>query len=170
MPVTLDATVGGSSSNTYATLEEADAYFDARLYASAWTSLTGTDGIETKKKALIAAAQRNDQEPLDGARAALGQRLEWPRTGVTDRSGYSVASTAIPEDIKIAQYETALFLLTTAKDPAVVDPLANFAAIKIGEIGITLRPTAPRTADTLPDPVLRLLAPYQPDGADFSRG
>lgn len=170
MSVSLDPTVGGAAANSYASVDEADAYFATRLYSSAWTGLTGGSAADTKAQALITATRKIDTLPWDGETAFLAQRLQWPRVGLYDRAGNAVLGTAIPDDIKTMVFETAIDLLTVGKDAGAVDPLANFSAIKIGSLALSLRENAPRTADRLRESVLALAAPYLVDATDFSRG
>lgn len=169
MPVTLDSTVGGPTSNSYGSLAEAEAYFASRLYADAWTSVLSDD---VKRQALITATHRLEELPWRGTPTAIAQRLAWPMIGEIDLRGDLVRSNEIPEAVKIAQFETALDLLAVGKDPGATDPLANFAALKVGPIAIQLRDTAPRTADTLRPAVWRLVGHWLDftSGADFSRG
>ena len=42
MTLVLDATVGTASANSLVTVAEADTYFESRLQATAWTTLTVT--------------------------------------------------------------------------------------------------------------------------------
>lgn len=170
MAVSLDATIGGAAANSYATVDEADAYFATRLYADAWTGLTGLAGAEKKAQGLIMGTGRLEVMPWDGTIAFLGQRLQHPRVGLLDRAGYAVLGTAILDDIKIALFEWTLFLLVTAKDPGATDPLANFSAIKVGSLSLSLRENAPRTAERIPQAVMQRILPYLIDDADFSRG
>lgn len=46
-----------------------------------------------------------------GRRAAQGQTLDWPRTGVLDRDGYEVASTTTPTAVRQACAEAAVLHL-----------------------------------------------------------
>jgi hypothetical protein len=97
---TIIATPGAVDANSYETLVEAQAYFDAHLYASAWASADQA----TKEKALIMAARLLDAwfEWTGGASTST-QALGWPRTGMLSRNGYEIADDAIPQDLKNAQ-------------------------------------------------------------------
>jgi hypothetical protein len=167
MPVTIIATPGDVNANSYVTLEEATAYFAERLYATAWTG-AATDDV--RRQALIMATQRLEPLPWDGYRASLNQRLQWPRSGCTDRDGYGVAFDAIPEDVRIACCEEAIGLLAKGSDPSAVDPLANFSALKVGSISIAMRETAPRTGDERRSIVWQRLEPYLESSSSFDRG
>jgi hypothetical protein len=170
MPVSLDPTAGGSAANSYVAVDTADAYFATRLYANAWTSLAGAGGLDTKAQALIMATQRLDVLPWDGTPSSLTQRLQWPRMGLCDRGGRSLPHTTVPDDIVLATCEEALSLLVKGKDPGTTDALANFSALKVGPVSLSLRDTAPRTNDGLHPAAVRLVLPYLADASDFSRG
>jgi hypothetical protein len=104
----------------YATVADADAYFDTRLYADVWDQASP----ENKDKALIAATQAIDRLRFVGVRhsvwlvieaggdedaqiaAVADQTLEFPRG----------SDTTVPADIEIACFEEALSLLD-GKDP-----------------------------------------------------
>lgn len=123
MPLpTLDATIGGVNSNTYATLAECEAYLDTRLNSLAWTNA----GSEDKTRALLMAAERLQGLNWHGDRVNTTQRLAWPRWGVVKRDGLpffsvgyysgwgygdSYLTTEIPQPVKDAQCEWALALL-----------------------------------------------------------
>lgn len=170
MPVTLDATVGGANSNAYGDETEGDTHFAGRLNALPWTSLTGAEGIDQKRRALISATARLEQEPWDGYVTSLTQRLAFPRAGLEDHNGHTIDHTIIPRFAKEAMFETALDLLSKASDVGAPDPLAKFSAIKIGEIQINLRESAPVNGDFLRDSVQRLIARHLLSSTDFSRG
>ena len=157
MPPAIDASPGGAAANSYVTVAEADAYFDARLFSTKWTAADAN----TKITALLTATARVDQEGFVGERVTLTQRLEWPRSDVEEPDGKDVDSAIIPPRVKAATCEIAVWLLGQSSDPATPDPLAKFASLNVpGGLSFTLRPGA-RAADTLPDVVARLLAPYR---------
>ena|SRR5215204_673724 len=144
--MSLDATVGGSSSNSYVTVLEADAYFADRLYASAWTG-------DDKATALVTAARRLDQEDYLGYRATNEQAMKWPRYDTGDEDGRWYASDSIPQPVRDAQCELALYLLET--DGLKQSRLSNFVHLKIGPLDLT--PKHPQTSGSLPAVVVRLL-------------
>ena len=99
--VTEDGT-GLSTSNAYASVAEADAYF-----AESTALWTGVDAV--KQKAIVRATRAID---LMGANKFLGtklvetQALAWPRDGAYDRGGIEL--TGVPVYLKRAVYEAAL--------------------------------------------------------------
>jgi hypothetical protein len=119
----------------YGTLDEADSYFAKRLHEVAWSSASVLD----REKALIAARgvidalsfkgnkasvytllQADSSATQDEIRAAeVSQPLEFPRG----------ADTAVPEAVRIAEYEIAYALLD-GKDPEL--ELENLAVNAMG--------------------------------------
>ncbi|GAB6035733.1 hypothetical protein JCM15519_02920 [Fundidesulfovibrio butyratiphilus] len=99
-----------SGTNSYVTEDQADAYFESRLYATAWTGASEDD----KAKALIMAAVLLDRHVVwQGAKADPSQAMEWPRVGVR-----GVDPASVPKSVQVAQCELALVLLgkdTTAQ-------------------------------------------------------
>lgn len=158
MALTLDATVGGASSNSYVTLAEATTYFEARLNVTDWTGAASDD---IRNRALAMATQRIDFEEYMGNRAAETQALKFPRSDLPLIDGVGWESTEIPIDIKTATYELAIYMLgkdmTAANDDQALD------ALKIGPIGIDFSVSQPSN-DKLPPFVTQLLRPYQLSG------
>lgn len=170
MPVTLVATVGGATSNSYAEVSEADAYFDGRQNVSAWTRASE----DQKKRALILATARIDQEefvgtlvsPLTGTSAGTTQALRWPRQGATNEEGWDYLTTVIPEPVKKATYELALEIL--GGGVSLTDTgLEGFEDVKLGPLSVT--PRHSRRAGSLPEQVSRYLASLltTPSGITF---
>src|SRR4051812_48122050 len=100
--MTLIATIGGSTSNSYQDATEAALYFANHLYATAWSSASSTN----KDKALIMACQRMEQEEYIGdkvdpsVQALKWPRMDWHREGygafaLTDLNGNGYDSTSI---------------------------------------------------------------------------
>ena len=100
----LNATIGGTASDTYGTLAEADAYFAARETGN-W------DGADSHKEmALRKAATFLDnvyRGKWKGQKVSSTQARAWPRSWVEDSEGYSVDGNAIPQQVKNAQFEAA---------------------------------------------------------------
>lgn len=118
----LTVTPGASNADSYATLAEADAYFTARGIAT-WT---GTDAV--KEQALRRATAYLDNQYRGrwvGIRTNETQSLAWPRMGdvslhvrdsltysLLDIDGFEIPSDSVPTQIKHAQIEAALLILT----------------------------------------------------------
>lgn len=161
----LDATTGGANANSYATREEADAYFADRPYASKWTGAPPAD----RDKALIAATDRLDRETYHGLPSGGAQRLQWPRTGAPDRSGYYYGHEVVPECVKEAAYLLALEIASS--NVMSESKLHNFDEIKIGPLNI--KPRQPQQSGRLPSSVVRLITHVllsQPNTVRLLRG
>ena len=143
----IDATVSGTSSNSYHTVATAQAYFDTRLHCDDWTNATALD----KEKALLQACRIIDSYCLWlGIKTVTEQALEWPRRGICHDGNiyyeyndsiyeygsfgegqWVLASDAIPQQILDGQCELALVLLgDDTQSDALLDSL-NIAGIKI---------------------------------------
>lgn len=120
--VSIDATVGGASSNSYATVAEADTYFATRLGASTWDAAT----VEDKERALITATSQLDQSAFLGMRTSSTQRLAFPRLMIPKLDSYTYwDSEAIPQPIKDATCELAQELLTSSVTSSEVGSLSS---------------------------------------------
>ncbi len=133
MPLTLikEDGSGKTDANSYADVADGDAYFDAHLYASAWTAATTAN----KEKALVFATRVIDAEyQFNGFKANVGQALQWPREGCPDSDasasvltlagwragmgGAVVASDVVPKAVVDATCEMARELLLTDRTAA----------------------------------------------------
>ena len=150
MPITIDATVGGASANSYLTLVDAQAIIDGFVQdadVTAWASAT----TDQKNRALFTATQRLDRERYLGARATDTQALQWPRTGVrkpdTYINTYTVGfpfrittdyftDTEIPTQVKYAQVVLAVYLHNNP-DGIGLSGLEDYKNVKIGSIDVT---------------------------------
>lgn len=152
---TIDATVGGSSSNSYETLTEANVYFDERLPLPTPWVVSGDASI----RALIMATRVLDSMSVprktlkrDGCNcnfyitarqwtgypASATQRLAWPRIGMFGRNGRPL--DFLISDISVASptivTTTAAHGLTTGDKVAVVD--SNSTPSIDGERAVTV--------------------------------
>ncbi len=155
MAAALDATIGGTASNSYATVAEAQAYFDERLHPDDWDN-AATPG-DNQTRALIEATRRIDLERFEGTRVDRDQALKWPRFEADDFDGWVYESNLIPDIVKRATYEMAIALLGASSDPLAEGGLEGFKRVKVGPIEV--EPNLEESAIELPDVVLRLLAP-----------
>lgn len=128
MALTLDATVGGASSNSYLDRTAADSIMEENPHASAtWIALT--DAV--KDVNLVRATRVIDAE-FDwlGYRANLTvtQSLEWPRGGVYVRDRGTIATNIIPIEIQRATSEYAYYLSQQSAQP---ETTAGLKSIKL---------------------------------------
>jgi hypothetical protein len=171
MAITLIATVGGSTSNTYQTLADAQAIIDGLIEdadVTAWATAT----TDAKNRALYTAAQRLDRERYLGARSTDTQSMQWPRTGVrkpdTYINTYAVGfpfrittdyftDTEIPTQIKQAQAVLAVFLNNNT-DSLGLSGLEDYNSVTIGPISVTMNASSPQAgADKVPPMMERYL-------------
>jgi len=120
----LDATVGGANSNSFITVEEADAYWADRAHIALWDETTEekTSLLITATRMIVAAYTlhrrliRTDSGDGDrylisrtwtGAPTTTTQALPWPRIGMYDRNENAIPSNVIPQDLKFATAELA---------------------------------------------------------------
>jgi hypothetical protein len=75
---------GKANANSYASVEDSDAYHDGHLYATVWAAAT----IAKKEAALVFATRLIDTEyQFNGTRALAGQALQWPRSDCREPDG-----------------------------------------------------------------------------------
>ena len=150
MAVTINATVGSASANSYLTLAAAQEIIDGFVQdadVTAWASAT----TDQKNRALFTATQRLDRERFLGARATDTQALQWPRTGVrkpdTYINTYAVGfpfrittdyytDTEIPQQVQYAQVVLAVYLHNNP-DGIGLSGLEDYKNVKIGSIDVT---------------------------------
>lgn len=106
----LVTTPNGSTSNSYASLAEFDAYAD---YASInresiVTWLASATDPDKEGVLIVACRALNINLVWTGQAATETQALSWGRVGMMSRNGFALAGDAIPIDLKNAQCEYAL--------------------------------------------------------------
>ena len=135
MGVTLTITVAGATSNSYATVAEADTYLAARRDA-AWDK----HGIDEKERRLIQAARIIDRFPFIGykydtstqtAGQHPGQAMAFPRYDDTDHAG----DPFIHKAVKNAQIEVA-YQLCIGSDSGGFG--GGLKSLKIGSVSMSL--------------------------------
>lgn len=160
----LDATVGGNTSNSYCTVAEADAYFDASLWTDDWTGAT----TDTKTVALIMATRLLDSKYdwagnqttlTDQPSVGAGQRLRWPRSGVLDADGLgTIDDDVLPRQLKEATAEFAKQLLVSNRQADSDVETQGIMSITAGPISLSFKDGV--TAKVIPDAVAALLPPW----------
>jgi hypothetical protein len=168
MAISINATAGEATANSYLTLADAQAIIDGLIEdddVTAWASAT----TDQKNRALYTAAQRIDRERFLGARATDTQAMQWPRTGVrkpdTYINTYAVGfpfrittdyftDTEIPDQVKKAQAVLAAYL-NNNKDGLGLSGLEDYKAVSVGSISVTPDKTGAVGADRIPPIVER---------------
>ena len=107
----LIATVQATNANSYLTDTEADTYFESQLFVDSWDN----ESQSVKQKALVLATKYIDQEYFAGVKSTQTQSLEFPRIGVVNKQGYYVDNTTIPQALKDATCELAIFIIEEGK-------------------------------------------------------
>jgi hypothetical protein len=130
----IDATEGGSTANSYVTTVEADTYFTGRLNPDGYT--TADTGVQ--ERALRTATTFLDARIVwigDIKDQTTPQALAWPRvydSTLDTPEDILVLGQAIPQDLKNAQCEMALYLITSGEP----DSSNDLDSIKVGSLSI----------------------------------
>lgn len=99
----LNTSLTDTGADSYVTLEEATAYFDAGLYADAWAA------VANQEAALREAAKWLNTLSYPGECCVAGRFLAWPRQGATCCCEDATCGM-VPLQVKQAQLELALQL------------------------------------------------------------
>lgn len=167
---TLDTTVGGANSNSYASLADAATYFDERIpLPTPWVAsgdatvralIMATrvlDSMVGSRRLVINGTDRYfvTSPQWTGAPATTTQRLAWPRIGMLDRNGNAIASNVIPRELKDAQAELAgqLLIADTTLDNSV--SVGGIRSVSAGSVSVSFRDIIER--HVIPDAVMELL-------------
>lgn len=105
----LVSTPGATNANTYADAAYASAYFASRIGSEVWDDAD----VDVQVAALAQSASLLDSMfEWIGSRAEDGQGMRWPRSWAEDLDGYEYSDDVIPENVKKAQCELAIFLIS----------------------------------------------------------
>lgn len=137
MTLVLDATVGGASSNAYCTIAQADAYFEARAFGSAWTLAAAGATLAAEEQAIVMATSLLERERWLGTKGAtpaggLTQRLAWPR-----RWAPTLEYDAAPDVITEYFVDTSLLYHSALSIPRPVIEATCELALEILRAGTT---------------------------------
>jgi hypothetical protein len=98
-----DATVGGSDSTSFVTVEEADAYFSVHPFGENWFELDQSQ----KESYLMMSTRSISALCWTGQATSPDQALAWPRVGMVSTTGYPIPDNVIPKEIKYMTMELA---------------------------------------------------------------
>ena len=150
MAISIVATVGAATANSYLTLADAQSLIDGFIESAdvaAWASAT----TDQKNRALYTSAQRIDRERFLGSKVDDTQSMQWPRSGVrkpdtyinTYATGFPFrivedffTDTEIPDQLKKAQAVLAAYL-NNNKDALDLTGLESFSSINAGNVSVT---------------------------------
>jgi hypothetical protein len=150
----IDASVGGSAANSYGTEAEAITYFEGRLNPEGYTGAV----TDTQQRALRTAVVYLDSRIEwigDIKDQVTPQALAWPRvydSTLTTPEDILVLGQAIPQDLKNAQFEMALYLINTG-EPSEVNDLDS---IKVGSLSIDFNEF--ETSQLIPDTIWGMIS------------
>lgn len=147
--------------NSYATVSEADSYFEDRLDVAAWTTAAATQ----KAQALVTATRLLDNLNWIGIAVSDSQTLAFPRTGIyfDPRLGMDIVldELYVPNRIITATYELAYHFLN---NDGLLDDTGTVENISLGSISLT----NVNNANKLPSHVKRMIKPLQENsGSNF---
>jgi hypothetical protein len=150
MPSTIDATVGGSASNSYLSLADFAALADDGPLSAVYTAATA----DNRTRALLQATARLDLEMWTGVRVSQAQALAWPRNYAVDpdQTSTNIGSTfarpydlvvylsasTIPDRIRSATAELALQILQAGAgvDLFAADETRDYTRAKVDVIEV----------------------------------
>lgn len=156
MALTLNATAGSATANSYATVAEADAYHERRRYADTWNESEAPARIQ----ALVWATQLLDERfTWTGAISSQTQALSWPRVSAYDRNGRLLATDAIPQILKDATAELARLLLDSDRTADAESDSGAITALEMGPMKVTYASGVVSSVDVIPSTVVAMLAP-----------
>lgn len=145
------ATAKSESANSYVTLAESNTYLTGHPNESDWDALSDNE----KEFALKDACKRMQKIPWVGERTDDDQALAWPREDVyffDDGSDSEMDEDTVPEDIKEAQCELALWV---SQSPDELDGFESFS-LKY----ITVKSGSGNAASKAPRRFRLLIQPY----------
>ena len=132
MAATITATLSSATANSYVTLAEANTYFETVPDSTTWDNKSD----DQKNRSLIAATRWIDSFVFFGDRCDHGQALKFPRNNY-QVDDVELACTAIPNNIKYAQYELARALANdTDAMTGNVGTNGNIAEAKLGDLEV----------------------------------
>ena len=154
MSLTLDATVGGTSSNSYCTYASASDILLMDIFKTAtWASLSTSNA----EASLIYATMLLDAGiQWNGTKETDAQSLRWPRTGAVDVDGYSIDDDTIPIWLQEGTSFYAYFL--SQSDRTEDSDTFGFKSIKVGSLAMVIDKYD--RLPTIPTVVWSIVKPY----------
>jgi len=153
MAIILIETAASATANTYCSLAEAETYMESKFHKTAWTAAT-----DSQKDIVLAEATRllDQHYSFVGFKYTELQALRWPRTEVLTPDGYDVAWTTIPQFLKDATAELALYILSS--DVTAESDTKGIKEMKAGSLELVLDKND--RGVVIPDPVDEMLKFY----------
>ena len=139
-----------SSTQSFATLEQANTYHSEKLHSSAWSDALNED----KEKALKQATKKLSQLNWRGDPLEVDQAQAFPR--VINRAGFGVVYE-FPNFLVSATCELALFLLKNDTAGAGAD---NIKSVSLAGMKVDFSDGAKKTTDVIPDEVWQYIEKF----------
>ena len=172
---TIIATPGAANANSFLTLEEFRDYYETRIPVNAWDDVDSEEAMIIMATRLLVAKFSPTRKLIRGAKpsesyylvsptwtgsvATTTQALPWPRSGMYDRNGNTIATDVVPQDLKNATAELALHLAigdrTLDNDVA----LQGITSVRAGSVAVTFKNAGIDVTKIIPDIVFELLVP-----------
>jgi hypothetical protein len=130
MAFVFDATTGGSTTNCYLSVTEADDYFAGRFVNDKWTTLSSVK----KQALLVTSTRRIDVENFSGRKANTAQSLQFPRDITFNRDSYPYPTNTIPTNLKSAVCELAYFYLQS--DDRILEDIELHDAVNLNAYSV----------------------------------
>jgi hypothetical protein len=153
MALVLDATVGGTASNTYITRADANTYFESKFHKDAWDAASDGD----KDIVLVEATRLLDayyiwaQHPTSSTQA-----LQWPRNGVLDTDRWNlIEEDVLPDELKWATCEWAQAILVGDRTADSDVETQGLSRLKAGSVELEFKDSV--YAKPVPDVVVNLI-------------
>jgi hypothetical protein len=155
MACTIDATAGGETANSYATIAEADTYHETHPYPDTWVNADD----DQKCRTLQTATRLLDQwYEWDGIVSSEDQALLWPRQDVIGPHGYLEDSEEIPIRVVQATAELARQLLDENRTEDSQLETQGLTSLKAGSVELKFKGSV--SAKVIPDAVAGFVGVY----------
>ena len=163
----LDATPGGSASNSYVTVDDATMLLEGRLHTDPWydwdTTTSALSSLEEQQGAALITATRllDTLVAWRGTPTSLTQALAWPQMGQVDRYGRLLSALTVPLVIQQATAFYALALLRDDSENAATMADAGLKSKRMGDLALVFQDRSPPPPSLrLPAEIRAMLAPY----------
>ncbi|MBX3380113.1 MAG: hypothetical protein KF805_08450 [Phycisphaeraceae bacterium] len=169
MALTVETGSGNSAADAYVSVADVDAFNLARQNSAAWiAATTGAKEIAIRRATLYMDLEYGGR--WKGRRKYQSQALDWPRSWVTDRDGYSVDAESVPVAVKNAACELAILAIAEELMPAQSDVgTVTGSSVTVGPISISEQFTGGVTPRVFPR-VDALLSGLLSDSNELERG
>jgi hypothetical protein len=157
MAITITATAGSASANSYATVSESETYHDGHPHASTWDAAA----TDTKNRALVNATLLLDTYfNWYGTISTSTQALRWPRLSVSDPDGRLLSTSTIPVLVRNATCELARKLIDNDRTADDSDG-ANGAIteMKVGSLEVKYASSTVMDVSVIPAHIVTMLKP-----------